>query len=1063
MPVANIYRTSAFGPAIPPRLVSGGFALFANGTGTASFDSFRVTVYPDPSLALTPAGRAATNLTNWNANTPTNTNLAIATSVDNGTAYQPVANPGDPIPLVAQMAFYQAVRSLSGLLGYWRLNERSGVSAYDSSINGNTGTITGGVTLGQAGNLQGMNESSDPSMLFNGSSGYISLPAAVSTNGLTALSIGVWIKLGTYTNNPRVIANSHADFDTGGGFELAIAGPSSGGFPNGGAGTVGLALGTGSTAGLLSSTAQLAVGAWHFVAFTWDGSTIKFYLDGSAQVATTSFSGTIGTAGAVINIGRDPVYSGDYFTGDIQTVFLCSSALSAATISALYSAATTATQAVYDDSFTSDTSGQYTQTNGSGGSVATWTWDTANSRVRAVGGSEAVLLWNTVTASDVALVADFYQSENGGMVWGWKDSSDYYELVVKDSAASSGANSMTLYKALGSVFASDTFVRANQSGWGTSSDGETWSFTGAAATESITSNEGVLKANGNADTHAQIGSVTAGDQEIVCRLAVNDGSNDIVGVEARFSAAAGSTCYKLLYYSNAIHINKSVSGANTNLVNSGAAMLTNNTFYWFRLRCVGTTIEGRVWQDGTTEPGTWLLTTTDSSIASGGFALLANTSSASGISFDHFQVNNPTILSQLTTGAINFPTRTYRRVTMSMLSGVITATFDGAQILTYTDASPLSGQAGLRNDTGTSYFYRLQITPQPADLTGQYLCTRQTLTSTDPTATPQLLDFQALISGPDIGPGVLVQQKDYRRTFVGPNVDELNKDSDYWWYVRSNKSTVFQARTATLAPWILASVNFQTMASQQIGDVLLQNLNLSNSGDLYRSRQIMKDAIATASFSELKFGDGQSRSWNVAYPLSAPPTSIVLNGLAQSIGVKGVDTGRAFYYQLGSTAIDQDSSQTILTSADSFVVTYTGSFSQDVVIDNTSLSGTITQSQYAAITRLSGIVEAVEDASSMTVAQATTTGTQRLQRYGNIGRTLTFSTTRPGLAPGQQLMVFIPELNLVDAQLLITDVTITSNSASVSGGILYFYQITATEGPNLGNWVKLFSSVMGSI
>lgn len=72
------------------RISAGGFTLWANGTGTASFDHFRVTQYPDPSLSLAPITdgvtlsemRAGATSVNWNALTPTNTTLGIDISLD---------------------------------------------------------------------------------------------------------------------------------------------------------------------------------------------------------------------------------------------------------------------------------------------------------------------------------------------------------------------------------------------------------------------------------------------------------------------------------------------------------------------------------------------------------------------------------------------------------------------------------------------------------------------------------------------------------------------------------------------------------------------------------------------------------------------------------------------------------------------------------------------------------------------------------------------------------------------------------------------------------------------
>ncbi len=44
---------------------------------------------------------------------------------------------------------------------------------------------------------------------------------------------------------------------------------------------------------------------------------------------------------------------------------------------------------------------------------------------------------------------------------------------------------------------------------------------------------------------------------------------------------------------------------------------TANTIYWARFRTVGTAIQAKVWQDGTAEPGTWLLDSVDAAFTGG--------------------------------------------------------------------------------------------------------------------------------------------------------------------------------------------------------------------------------------------------------------------------------------------------------------------------------------------------------------------------------------------------------------------------------------------------------------
>jgi len=107
-----------------------------------------------------------------------------------------------------------------------------------------------------------------------------------------------------------------------------------------------------------------------------------------------------------------------------------------------------------NDLFTSNSSANYTSTFGTGGSVATWTYDTAHSRVAATGGTEAIFMYGPlpVLQADITLLCDMDQSDAGGLVWRAVDQNNYYKLVVGDSAASVGTpNRATLYRVAAGV------------------------------------------------------------------------------------------------------------------------------------------------------------------------------------------------------------------------------------------------------------------------------------------------------------------------------------------------------------------------------------------------------------------------------------------------------------------------------------------------------------------------------------------------------------------------------------------------------------------------------------
>lgn len=198
-------------------------------------------------------------------------------------------------------------------------------------------------------------------------------------------------------------------------------------------------------------------------------------------------------------------------------------------------------------------------------------------------------------------------------------------------------DSLTISDSLSYGNATDTFTRAdNASSWGTASNGiDTWSKTGTG-TVSISSNEGVIVSAGS-DTNMQLGTAQASDFDITCRISFND-TGDIGGIEGRYSVSGGNvSCYKFLFYTGAVHLNKAVSGTNTQLT-TASFTITANTFYWMRLQIIGTTLNGKIWADGSAEPTAWTTTTTDSSVVgNGGYAVLGNTAGPStGVRFDHF-------------------------------------------------------------------------------------------------------------------------------------------------------------------------------------------------------------------------------------------------------------------------------------------------------------------------------------------------------------------------------------------------------------------------------------------
>jgi hypothetical protein len=77
-------------------------------------------------------------------------------------------------------------------------------------------------------------------------------------------------------------------------------------------------------------------GAWHFCAFTYDGDTAKFYLDGKLQNKTINYNYNTNSNQSRIIIGREIDLSGWEFKGDIDDVRVYSKEISETEVQALY-------------------------------------------------------------------------------------------------------------------------------------------------------------------------------------------------------------------------------------------------------------------------------------------------------------------------------------------------------------------------------------------------------------------------------------------------------------------------------------------------------------------------------------------------------------------------------------------------------------------------------------------------------------------------------------------------------------------------------------------------------
>jgi hypothetical protein len=283
----------------------------------------------------------------WGGSSSTPTSPAITTTVNNclilrlgafdGNDVNALPAPGNP-GLWGHTAITMNTTGSRDSVGWWKLDETSGLTAADSSGYGNNGTLVNGPTWNPAGGRIG------GALVFDGTDDYVNLGTASSLNfgSYAPFTVAAWVKT---TDNYGMIVSFRSSTDGGPVIDLAV------GYDGGGADDPGKAMILVRQDGDVGTYAHVKGGSvkdglWHHLAVVrGSGSTIELFLDGVSQgTASDTYSGgAITTDLRAIGSERRWVNDGygtsdqRYLAGTIDDVRIYGRALSAGEIAALYS------------------------------------------------------------------------------------------------------------------------------------------------------------------------------------------------------------------------------------------------------------------------------------------------------------------------------------------------------------------------------------------------------------------------------------------------------------------------------------------------------------------------------------------------------------------------------------------------------------------------------------------------------------------------------------------------------------------------------------------------------
>ena len=188
-----------------------------------------------------------------------------------------------------------------GPIGYWKFDEGSATTTFDSSGNNNTGYLQNNMattswTSGKYGSA----------LLFDGVNDFVNMGDVIE--GLSAYSVSAWIKLASLPGTDahyRIVGKNNIF-----GFSIFNSGFPRIHFNNGNGGSWSSRYTLGAT--------QLSTGTWYFVTATLNGTDTRVYVDGKLDdVKTSDYSG-IGSAVNNMTIGA--MDGAQFFNGLIDDV-----------------------------------------------------------------------------------------------------------------------------------------------------------------------------------------------------------------------------------------------------------------------------------------------------------------------------------------------------------------------------------------------------------------------------------------------------------------------------------------------------------------------------------------------------------------------------------------------------------------------------------------------------------------------------------------------------------------------------------------------------------------------
>jgi len=210
----------------------------------------------------------------------------------------------------------------SFLAADWKLSEPSGATAFaDASGNGNSGACGSACpTLGAAGKV-------GTAASFNGTSSQIIVPDSPSLR-LNQFTVALWVFPTQQKSDYQLLVAKEDSSAANRNYGLYIV-------PNSLRVRYSVWAGDCATKLAANSSGQMALNAWNYIVFTYDGATAALYLNGVLDSASPALAGTLCQAAVPVKIGMETSVFLP-FSGTLDDIQIYSQAWTAAQVASLY-------------------------------------------------------------------------------------------------------------------------------------------------------------------------------------------------------------------------------------------------------------------------------------------------------------------------------------------------------------------------------------------------------------------------------------------------------------------------------------------------------------------------------------------------------------------------------------------------------------------------------------------------------------------------------------------------------------------------------------------------------